>query len=116
VNAFGLSFDSELSFAAMVRLLTERGPWLWRERDSARHGNLASARTATLRLDLVASGGTGIGGTVDAGNSQPFSLSVRPNHDHPPSPDEWSALVALIYGDILATLGAARVQPTDPID
>lgn len=115
MNAFGLSFDSELSFDTMVRRLTERGPWVWRERDSAWYGNLASARTTTLRLDLLESGGNSVGGRVDAANGRQFTLSVRPNRDRLPSPDEWSALVALIYGDLLATLGAIRVQPTDPI-
>ncbi len=117
VTAFGLSFNCSLSFGEILARLNEIGPWVWRERDSAWYGNLASARTETLRLDLIESGANEVpGGTVDAGNGQQFAISVRPNGDRSPAAHEWSALVTRITDEILPALGALRVQPTDPID
>lgn len=64
---FAIAFDSDLSFSDVLDRLEQLGPWTWRERDSAWYGNIASARTDSLLLDLVESGPNGTGGQVDPG-------------------------------------------------
>jgi hypothetical protein len=117
VTDFGLSFDCALTFAEILERLNQLGPWSWRERDSAWYGNIASARTGTVRLDLVETGANEIpGGSVDAGNGQPFAISVRASRDRPPDARAWSAVEKRVREVVLPALGATRVQPTDPID
>ncbi len=113
---YGLSFDSELSFGQMLERLNRLGPWQWRERDSAWYGNLASVRTDSLKIDLIESGGNEVGGSVDAGNGQRYSISVRVVRRNPPLAHEWAAVEASIKGELLPLIGATGVQPTDPID
>jgi len=113
---YGLSFDSALSFGEMLERLNRLGPWTWQERDSAWYGNLASVRTDSLKLDLLESGANGVGGSVDAGNGQRYSISVRAVRRSPPPAHEWAAVEASIKGELLPLLGATGVQPTDPID
>ena len=117
MSDFGLSFDCALTFADILARLNQLGPWTWHERDSAWYGNLASARTETVSLDLIESGSNEIpGGSVDAGNGQPFAISVRAGRKHPPDACAWAAIEARIREVVLPALGASRVQPTDPID
>jgi len=115
--SYGLSFDSPLSFDEIVERLNAAGPWAWRERDSAWYGNLASARTESLLLDLIESGPNEVpGGSVDAGNGQRFALSVRARREHPPTAAEWEALEAWLRTELLPQCGATDIKPTDPID
>jgi hypothetical protein len=114
---YGLSFDSALTFDEIVERLNAGGPWVWRERDSAWYGNLASARAESLRLDLVESGPNELpGGRVDSGNGQRYALSVRARHEHPPTAAEWETLSERLRTDLLPRCGAIDVRPTDPID
>ena len=114
---FGLSFDCSLSFTEIVEQLNQIGPWAWRDRDSAWYGNLASARTESLRLDVIESGPNEVpGGRVDAGNGQQFAISVRGRSEHPLPEQEWATLEASVRTELLPRLGASNVQPTDTID
>jgi hypothetical protein len=113
---FALAFDSAMSFADMLDRLNALGPWSWRERDSAWYGNLASARAASLRLDLLESGPNEIGGWVAAGNGRQFSISVRGRPGLALSAHEWAAIERRVADEILPALGAVSVEPTDPID
>ena len=113
---YGLSFDSALSFTEMLERLNRLGPWTWRERDSAWYGNIASVRTDSLKIDLIESGANEVGGSVDAGNGQRYSISVRAVRQSPPPAHEWAAVEASIKSELLPLLGATGVQPTDPID
>ena len=113
---YGYSFDCDLGFHEILGRLNEIGPWKWEEADSAWYGNLARARTPTLRLDLIESGGNEIGGHVDAGNGQQFAISVRKGRTAQPSEHEWAAVELAIRTELLPSLGARDVKPTDPID
>jgi hypothetical protein len=114
---YGLSFNSTLTFGEIVERLNAAGPWVWRERDSAWYGNLASARTESLRLDFFESGPNELrGGRVEAGNGQRYALSVRARHEHPPTPAEWEKLFERLRSQLLPRCGAIDVKPTDPID
>jgi hypothetical protein len=112
---FGLSFDSSLSFEEMLERLNAIGPWTWTERDSAWFGNIAKARAGSLMLDLVESGPNQVpGGSVDAGNGQGFSISVRWRDGT--TAEERAAIEEKLRRDVLPHLGAVDVRPTDPID
>ena len=112
---YGYSFDCELGFGQLLARLNEIGPWQWDERDSAWFGNIASARTKTIRLDLIESGPDEVGGQVIAGNGQQFAISVRKGPT-PPSEHEWAAVELAIRTELLPSVGARDVRPTDPID
>ena len=112
-----MSFDCSLSFTEIVERLNRIGPWAWYERDSAWYGNLASARTESLRLDVIESGPNEIpDGRVNAGNGQQFAISVRGESKHPLPEHEWAALEARVRTELLPRLGASNIQPTDTID
>lgn len=113
---FALAFDSPLSFSDILARLNQLGPWSWRARDSAWYGNVASARTESLRLDLIESGLSDVGGRVDAGEGRQFAISVRYRGERPPSAREQASLENRIRGEILPALGAERIAPTDTVD
>lgn len=113
---YGFSFDCDLGFGEILARLNQIGPWQWEEADSAWYGNLARARTKTMRLDLIESGANEIGGHVDAGNGQQFAISVRKGRSEPPTAHEWAAVELAIRTELLPAVGARDVKSTDPID
>ena len=84
--------------------------------DSAWYGNIASARTDSLLLDLVESGPKGTGGHVNAGAGRRYAISVRCRRGHSVSAREWSELEHRVRQVILPALAARSLSPTDPID
>jgi hypothetical protein len=113
---FAIAFDSDLSFSDVLERLEQLGPWTWRERDSAWYGNIASARTDSLLLDLVESGANETGGHVDAGAGCRYAISVRCRHGQSVSAHEWSELEHRVRQVILPALPARSLTSTDPID
>jgi hypothetical protein len=112
---YGFSFDCDLSFWEIFTRLNEIGPWTWEERDSAWFGLIATARTASIKLDFFESGFDEQGGRVEAGNGQQYAISVRKGRV-PPSEHEWAAVELGIRTELLPSLGARDIKPTDPID
>ncbi len=106
--SFARSFTSSLSFWQMLAVLNALGPLPWQERDSAWYDCLAHARRDGVQLTLMSSGMNEAGQRVDAGNGDPYSLSI----DCPDAEEQsWQDVLAL---ELLPALQAHGIRPTEP--